>query len=163
MTKFFSVLMAGLVALGLGAMANAQVTLPLDLIESRAGMPTPHLFGQAPLQGTGRLGPEAVQPGWEYRFGQPQSTSHPDVIDRMIDIAVREGVLGVTSAPYRVQFSGPGYVALISPAPVPDGWIVTHRCLERDEIRTSEAHPYGQCFVYEMRPRLSDVISVAWD
>ncbi|OAN78988.1 hypothetical protein A8B78_01100 [Jannaschia sp. EhC01] len=52
--------------------------------------------------------------------------------------------------PYRVAMPGPSYVGVISPQ-IPEGWVVTLRCLDWDTDYSTEAEQHEGCYVFEMR------------
>ena len=65
--------------------------------------------------------------------------------------STRPHTWGSEAAPYQVAHPGPGYVGVI-PAPIPDGWVVTNRCLAWDEAYADAERPLGDCYIFEMRP-----------
>ncbi|GAB5447005.1 hypothetical protein [Gymnodinialimonas sp.] len=142
MTKTFSALVV--VLAGLGSAAPAQVFpslsqsltdfLPLELPAFQSSdLPEPLEI--------------ATPPTWMYDL----HGADPETIDLLVWAATRPETWGAASAPYQVAHPGPSYVGLI-PAPVPDGWVVTHRCLAWDDTYVGAETPNGDCYIFEMRP-----------
>lgn len=153
MTKTFSAL--AVVLAGLGAAASAQ---PVPIFADAQVTPSDDRPVSVFTQSADSTA--VPSPIWRYERGQPAPLVAPEVMERSINIAIREGVLGFEIRRYRVAFPRPGYVGVI-PAPVPAGWIVIRRCMERDV--PTDAYPDGECLVFEMRELLGDPHSVAWD
>lgn len=139
MTKPLSALFAALLFACFGPLAAAQTVSGSDSPEAQT---------------------ERQMPGWAYDFDVPTSDLPPVVMERSIDIALGLGVLGQQALPYRVGLAGPGNVGLV-PAPVPEGWVVIRRCMERGA--PTAAQPDGPCLVYEMRELTGNPYAIAWD
>lgn len=155
MTKPFHTLLAGAVFAVLGQMAPAQETALGDIVDSVTPADRPASVFTQPFEIAAQSGP-----AWMYHRGVPFDSSDPVVMERSIDIAIGLGVLGLDVRPYRIAFAGPGYVGVL-PAPVPEGWVVIRRCMERD---TPDARdPLGHCLVLEMRQLLGNPNAIAWD
>ncbi|MEX3017111.1 hypothetical protein [Gymnodinialimonas hymeniacidonis] len=95
---------------------------------------------------------------------QPETADVPDWVftqidapERYIDFlrwsSTRPDTWGDETASYQVSIPGPGYVGLI-PQIIPDGWVVTNRCLGWDDTYADDANPFGDCYVFELRPTL---------
>ncbi len=174
MTKSFSALLVALVGAGLGHATAAQ-TLPSgdttqwwfdDVTTAPVFVPyerrtTPEGLRLLAIIGV-PLGHTAPPPAWVYEVGHPDGTVDPEFIETMLDLATRPEAWGSGAEPYRVSLPGPSYVGLI-PQPVPEGWVVTNRCLEWDDGPANAESPQGECHLFEMRPLRIDVESTARD
>ncbi len=184
MTKSFSALVASIVtALCLPAHAddldqNLQTVLERydfgAMIQPFHGGPAPIVPGQ--IGASDRiliLGPNDLLGSLPYPNHHPQTLETAEVPDWVFaqgdrsarDIALmrlsstRAHTWGLETAPYQLAHPGPGYVGLI-PMPVPDGWVVTNRCLAWDDYYANDERPLGDCYIFEMRPMVLGPIAI---
>ncbi len=164
MTRPLSALLAAVFSVGLGLTAQAQSdhdafgwssstnSTPDYLPLVRPASPTmmnPFVMAPPTYLET------APVPAW--LFGSEYA--HPAYRDIMQWSSTRPETWGVEAAPYQVRHSGATQMGLI-PQPIPEGWVVTNRCLEWDDSYTSPERPLGNCYVFEMRPMLISLFSL---
>ncbi|MBF9044574.1 hypothetical protein HKCCE4037_14615 [Rhodobacterales bacterium HKCCE4037] len=141
MTKPFSALAAGEIA-GLAMPAQADTfdsylthSFPRELIGRSADLPADRPLLTAPL------------PDWIL----DRVDADADYIALLHWASTRPETWGSESRPYRIAVPGPSYVGVI-PAPIPEGWVVTNRCLAWDDYYANAERPHGDCYIFEMRP-----------
>lgn len=145
MTKTFSALAVVLAGLAPAATAQAFPTFG-HAFSDFAPLGGPVLSVQDQATGVAEPLGTAQPSTWFYEFHGVD----PETIDLLVWASTRPETWGPDAAPYQVAIPGPSYVGLI-PAPVPEGWVVTHRCLAWDNTYTSAEAPRGDCYMFEMR------------